>query len=62
MNWRLAFFTGLTLAGGVLAMRFRQRLDNQGRFMSHRKRWIAIALGIYGLAVLAAIAIAGSKF
>jgi len=62
MNWRLAFFTSLLLGGAVLAMRFRQRLDSQGRFMSRRKRWIAVALGIYGFAILTAIAVAGSKF
>lgn len=59
MDWQAALFTVLLLGGAWLGILYHRRY---GRFLSRRKRWIAIAVGIYGFAVLTVIVIAGARF
>lgn len=59
MDWPEALFFVLLLAAGWLGMVTYRRRETP---LSRRQVWVRVAVGIYGFAVLAAIAIAGSKF
>ena len=59
MDWSVALSVGLVMVGGWLGIVIHRRRDKP---LSRRQVWIRVAVGIYGLAVLTAIAVAGSKF
>jgi len=59
MDWLDALFFILLMAAGWLGMVIYRRRETP---LSRHQVWIRVAVGIYGFAVLTAIAIAGSKF
>ncbi len=59
MDWPDALFFILPMAAGWLGMVIYRRRETP---LSRRQVRIRVAVGIYGFAVLTAIAIAGSKF
>ena len=59
MDWVAALFFLLLMGAAWLGIETRRRRDTS---LSRQRAWIRLAIGVYGLAVLAVIAVAGSKF